>query len=437
MFQTQQEYYRAAEREANGGDGATDGDFGEESALRMRYHARMNLDWITDELQALDVAGLRRRTRVCEPLPHGRCRVDGAELMHFASNDYLGLASHPHVIAAALDATARYGAGARASALVSGRTPLHAELEQAVARFEGTEAAVLFPTGFAANVGAIGSLVEAGDVVFSDRLNHASLIDGCRLSKAKLRVYSHNELGQLASELAKARDARRRLIVTDSLFSMDGDAAPLKEFVELARQTESMLLVDEAHATGVYGPHGRGWCEEVGIPEISCVRIGTFSKAIGSQGGFVVGSTVLCDWMRNRARTQMFSTALTPGACGAALESLRLITAAPDRRERVRSLSRQVRTELISAGWSVTGIPDCPIIPIIVGEPHIALQLSQRLQEQGFLVPAIRPPTVPQGTSRLRISLTSDHSPEDVRRFVEVLGPAFPVDGRAADIPQQ
>ncbi len=387
----------------------------------MRYHSHMTFDWITNELQALDVAGLRRRTRVCEPLPHGRCRVDGAELVHFASNDYLGLAGHPRVIAAALDATARFGAGARASALVSGRTPLHAELEQALAEFEGTEAAVLFPTGFAANVGAIVSLVESGDAVFSDRLNHASLIDGCRLSKAKLGIYSHRVLDQLADDLVQAQGARRRLIVTDSLFSMDGDGAPLGELMELAERTDSMLLVDEAHATGVYGSHGRGWSETVGVPESRYVHVGTLSKAIGSQGGFVAGTQLLCDWLRNRARTQMFSTSLSPGACGAALESLRIIAAEPERRERVRNLSRQLRTELLAANWSVTGELDCPIVPLIVGEPQWAVQMSQQLQERGFLVPAIRPPTVPSGTSRLRVSVTADHTPEDIRNFVDAL----------------
>ncbi len=381
----------------------------------------MPFDWITHELHALDESGLRRRARVCEPLPHGRCRVDGIELVNFASNDYLGLAGHPRVIAAALDATARYGAGARASSLVSGRTPLHAELERAIAEFEGTEAAVLFPTGFAANVGAIGSLVEAGDVVFCDRLNHASLVDGCRLSGARLRVYSHRDLAQLSSELDKAKEARRRLIVTDSLFSMDGDAAPLAELFALATRSRSMLLIDEAHATGVYGLSGRGRCEEVGLEEAVLARVGTLSKALGSQGGFVAGSEALCDWIRNTARTQMFSTALTPGACGAAIESLRLITIEPERRERVRRLARQLRAELQTAGWTVPGEVDCPIVPLIVGEPQAAISLSQELLQKGFLIPAIRPPTVPRGTSRLRISLTADHTHEDIHRCVEVL----------------
>ena len=381
----------------------------------------MPFDWITHELHALDESGLRRRARVCEPLPHGRCRVDGVELVNLASNDYLGLAGHPRVIAAALDATARYGAGARASSLVSGRTPLHAELEQELAAFEGTAAAVLFPTGFAANVGAIGSLVEAGDVVCCDRLNHASLIDGWRLSGARLRVYSHGDLAQLSSALDKAKDARRRLIVTDSLFSMDGDAAPLAELFALAARSGSMLLIDEAHATGVYGARGRGLCEEAGLDAAAHVRVGTLSKAMGSQGGFVAGSEALCDWIRNTARPQLFSTALTPGACGAALESLRLIHHEPQRRERVRRLARHLRTELQAAGWTPTGAADCPIVPLIIGEPQAAVSLSQELLRQGFLVPAIRPPTVPRGTSRLRISLTADHTDEDIRRCVEAI----------------
>lgn len=389
--------------------------------VRSDNMSPMPFDWITHELQALDESGLRRVARVCEPLPHGRCRVDGVELVNLASNDYLGLTGDPRVIAAALDATARYGAGARASALVSGRTPLHAELERALVEFEGTEAAVLFPTGFAANVGAIGGLVEAGDVVFCDRLNHASLIDGCRLSGARLRIYSHRDLAQLSSELDKAQDARRRLIVTDSLFSMDGDAAPLAELFALAQQTQSMLLIDEAHATGVYGANGRGLCEEVGLDGLEYVQVGTLSKAIGSQGGFVAGTEALCDWLRNTARTQMFSTALTPGACGAALESLRLIHQEPDRRERVRDLARQLRAALLATGWKATGEVDCPIVPLIVGEPQAAVSLSQELLRQGFLVPAIRPPTVPRGTSRLRITLTADHTDEDIRRCVEVL----------------
>lgn len=380
----------------------------------------MSLDWIADELHRLDANELRRHPRNCEPLPGGRCRVDGALCVNFASNDYLGLANDPRVVAAAVRAAELYGAGAQASALVSGRTPIHAMLETELARFEETEAALLFPSGFAANVGVIGSLVNEGDVVLCDRLNHASLIDGCRLSGARFRVYGHCDLEQLARELDKARDARRRLIVTDSLFSMDGDIAPLRELAELADRTSSMLLVDEAHATGVYGEHGTGLCEAIS-PLRGLVRIGTLSKAIGSQGGFLAGTRDLIEWVRNTARTQMFSTALTPAACGAALESLQIIRTDTSRRDRVRENSRQLRVRLQASNWSTLGAPDSPIIPIVVGDPQQTVAMSQRLLSQGFFVPAIRPPTVPQGTSRLRISLSALHSIADIDRFCECL----------------
>lgn len=397
---------------------------------------------MTHALNALSSKGLRRDARVCTPLPVGRCLIDGQNCVNFATNDYLGLGFHPRVIAAALDATSRYGSGARASALVCGRCPLHDELEQALARFEGTEAAVLFPSGFATNVGTIGALVTTGDVVFCDRFNHASLIDGCRLSGAKFRVYAHqyqssqsqssstesptlglpeNPLETLALEIEKHRSARRRLIVSDSVFSMDGDSASLPELFDLAERSQSMLLIDEAHAMGVYGKHGRGLCEEAGVEGHEYVRVGTMSKTLGSQGGFVAGSQALCDWLRNTARTQMFSTALTPGACGAALESLRLIGAMPERRQHVRSLAFSLRSGLKEAGWRVLGDDDCPIVPLVVGDPREAVELSASFLREGILVPAIRPPTVPQNTSRLRFSLSADHSWADVEHCLQVV----------------
>lgn len=380
----------------------------------------MSIEWISGELHKLDQADLRRVPRICEPQPGGRCRVDGIECLNLASNDYLGLATDPRVISAAVQAAQQFGTGAQASVLVSGRTPIHAELESALAEFEETEAALLFPSGFAANVGVIGSLVGDGDVVLCDRLNHASLIDGCRLSGARFRVYGHCDMDQLASELEKSREARRRLIVTDSLFSMDGDVAPLAELAERAFRTQSMLLVDEAHATGVYGERGTGMCDSIStLPGL--IRIGTLSKALGSQGGFLAGRAELCDWVRNTARTQMFSTALTPAACGAALEAVRLIASEPHRRESVRALARTLRTQLRGLGWETLGEADSPIVPMIVGEPQQALALSQRLLSQGFFVPAIRPPTVPRGTSRLRISLSASHTASDLERLLQCL----------------
>lgn len=378
-------------------------------------------DWIHDELASLEQAGLRRSVRCCEPLSGGRCRIEGQTLVNLASNDYLGLASDPRVIAAGVAALQQSGCGARASALVSGRGPLHVALECALSQFERTEAAVLFPTGYAANLGVIAALVEAGDVVLCDRLNHASLIDGCRLSGAKLRVYSHADLTGLEIELEKSRPARRRLIVTDSVFSMDGDLAPLPQLAKLADHYNAMLVVDEAHATGIFGPTGRGLHEELTGNRAHCLVTGTLSKAIGSQGGFVVGSRAVCDWIRNRARTQLFSTGLTPAACGTALAALEIIDREPERRKRVHVQAQQLRSALRSAGHQPIGDERCPIVPLIIGDPAETVRWSNRLMDQGYLVPAIRPPTVPNGGSRLRISLTADHHPDALRGLVTAL----------------
>jgi 7-keto-8-aminopelargonate synthetase-like enzyme len=241
----------------------------------------MSLDWLPTELARWDAEGLKRRRRTVTPLGQGWVEVDGRRVLNLAGNDYLGLAEHPDVCAAAIAAIEQSGVGSRASALVSGRTPFHERLERRLAEFEGEKAAVLFPTGYAANVGTICAMVGVDDTVFCDRLNHASLIDGCRLSGAKFRLYKHGDLDGLAADLAAARDRRRRLIVTDAIFSMDGDVAPLDELHKLARRTDSMLLVDEAHATGVLGEHGRGLAEHFQLAGGSTIRVGTLSKAIG------------------------------------------------------------------------------------------------------------------------------------------------------------
>lgn len=380
----------------------------------------MSLDWTEIELQKRESAGLRRYPRVCEPLPGGLCRIDGVECLNLGTNDYLGLAFDSRVIEASQTAAIRFGSGAQASALVCGRTPLHDELESALARFEHTEAALLFPSGFAANVGTICSLVGPGDTVFCDRLNHASLVDGCRLSGARLRVYAYRDVDQLHREILKSSASGKRLIVTDSLFSMDGDVAPLSALVNLAEQTGTMLLVDEAHATGVFGISGRGCCEEFANSS-TLIRIGTLSKALASQGGFLAGRRSLVEWVRNTARTQMFSTGLTPAACGAALEALKLIEQEPQRRQQVRELSRFVRQQLRNQGWEILGEFESPILPLILGNPVSAIETSELLLSQGFFVPAIRPPSVSPGTSRLRLSLSASHQTAPLDRLIEVL----------------
>ncbi len=381
-------------------------------------------------------AGLRRNRRVALPLPGGACEIDGRRLWNFANNDYLGLAADPRIAEAAQRAMSEVGVGSRASALVTGRTHWHEQLEQALARFEGHESAILFPTGYAANVGTIAALVEDSDIVFCDRLNHASLIDGCRLSGAKLRVFRHgtsesshqtpgdNEetgLLTLERELAKAVGFRRRMIVTDGVFSMDGDVAPLRELCDLAERYEADVLVDEAHGTGVFGEHGRGACEALNVEEQVAVRVGTLSKSVGTLGGFVAGSQTLIDWLWNKARPQIFSTALPPAICAAATAAIEIIEREPQLRTQLWSNCAFVRRELAQHDIQVLANSTGPIIPILLGEPDAAMAAQRTLEERGCLVAAIRPPTVPQGTSRLRISLSVAHDKAALRCLVDAL----------------
>ncbi|VAX41038.1 8-amino-7-oxononanoate synthase [hydrothermal vent metagenome] len=380
-------------------------------------------NWLNDEINKLQQAGLYRSRRSVVPLPGGWCEVDGKCLLNFSANDYLGLSNAPRLLQAAKSALDKYGVGAGASALVSGRTPEHHQLEKRLATFEETEAALLFPTGYAANIGIITALVndDSETVIFCDRLNHASLIDGCRLSKAKFKVYRHDDLSKLERALKKVPAKTKKLIVTDTIFSMDGDAPPLVELHNFASRYNATLLLDEAHATGLFGKQGRGMAELAGIESPHVIRIGTLSKAIGCMGGFVVGSQLLIDWLWNRSRSQIFSTALPPSICAAACSAIDMIEKEPSRRTNVLSLAKYLRAQLIDAKWQTIPSGIAPIIPIILDDPQRAINLSHQLQEEGFFIPAIRPPTVPQGTSRLRISLSAMHTKEDVTRLINVL----------------
>lgn len=376
------------------------------------------LAWIRGELQALEADGLRRARRTVRPLPDGRCEVGGRLLWNCAGNDYLNLAGDPRILAAARDAISESGVGARASQLICGRTEWHERLETRLAEFEEAEAAVLFPSGFAANVGTICALVGRGDVVLSDRLNHASLVDGCRLSGARLRVYPHADVDWLDRELANCGEFRRRLIVTDGVFSMDGDLAPLADLCEIADRHRAMLLVDEAHGTGVFGERGRGACESAGVEHRGIIRVGTLSKAIGAQGGFVTGPVPLLEWLWNKARTQIYSTALSVPACAAAHASLRIIEAEPERRNSLLERTRRFRQLInLSYGASSQG----PIVPVVLGTAERTMSAARTLEEHGFLVGAIRPPTVPRNTARLRISLTAAHDEQILRQLAELL----------------
>jgi 8-amino-7-oxononanoate synthase len=377
-------------------------------------------DWLQDELDHLERKDLRRTRRRLQSSQGPRVRLRGRDYVNFASNDYLNLASDPRLAAAAARAARRYGTGAGASPLVTGLLPPLRALERDLARWEGCEAALVFASGFAANLAVVSSLAGPGDAVFSDELNHASLIDGCRLSRAEVHVYRHADVTHLAELLRReGARARRRIIATDSVFSMDGDLAPLVEVHALAETHDCLLVIDEAHATGVLGDRGRGLSDR--LPRSNrIIKVGTLSKALGAQGGFVCGTAVQKEWLVNRARPYVFSTALAPPSAAAARKALAIADAEPQRREQVAALADLLRRELVRTGFPET-CSQSAIVPVIVGAAATAVEWSGRLLEHGLLVPAIRPPSVPEGTSRLRVSLTAGHTAEDVGRLVEAL----------------
>lgn len=379
------------------------------------------LDWLDDELSALAARDLLRRLTTHEGPQTATLTIAGRELINFGSNDYLGLAADPRLAAAAKQALDEEGCGSGASPLVVGHARSHERLERRLAEFEANEAALVFNSGFAANVGAITALVGPGDAVFSDALNHASLVDGCRLSRAAIHVYTHGDWRALEELLGKTTGARRRLIATDSLFSMDGDLAPLVELAGLAERHGCMLLVDEAHATGVLGRHGRGACELLGVERRVSVRIGTLSKALGCAGGFVCGRRPLIEWLVNRARTYVFSTALPAAIAAAAVAALNIVQDEPWRREQLLARSRWLAERLREQDWNV-GPTESQIIPLVVGESRRALELSAALAERGLWAPAIRPPSVPPGAARLRISLSYPHGEEALEKLLNATG---------------
>jgi 8-amino-7-oxononanoate synthase len=379
------------------------------------------LAWLDDALDDLERRGLRRSVTARHGPQRGdRIEIGGQSLVNFGSNDYLGLAADPRIAAAAKNAIDRYGWGSGASPLVTGRSELQAELERQLAAFEGTEAALLFPSGYAANVGAICALVGKGDAIYSDQLNHASIIDGCRLSGAKVFVYSHRDLCQLEHLLADSATFRRRLIVTDSVFSMHGDLANLGALADLSMRFNSMLMVDEAHATGVFGAWSSGRCEEEGVETHVQVRVGTLSKSLGSLGGFIAGSQRLVDWLANRARPFVFSTAVPAAVCAAGLEALAIVKRDFDCDRKLLRSADRFRERLRSRGLSC-GESQSQIVPVFLGDPNRTMAAAAELRRRGFFVPGIRPPSVPEGQSLLRISLTCLHTHEQIDALVAAL----------------
>lgn len=382
------------------------------------------LGWIEEELEVLRRAGLARALTAIEGPPAPETVIGGRRRILLASNNYLGLAGDPRLEAGAVWAIERFGAGAGASRLVSGTSTLHRELEARVAALKGTEDAVVFGSGYLANVGTIAALVGPGDSVYSDELNHASIIDGCRLSRATVRVYQHRDVAGLAALLDEDRGrVRRRLIVTDAVFSMDGDLAPLPELAALAERHDAMLMVDEAHATGVLGSRGAGAVELYGLEGRVPVIMGTLSKALGSAGGFVAGPRALAEYLRNRARGFVFTTALAPAAAGAALAALDIVEQEPWRRTRVLGLAKR-----LAAGFSALGYRVLPtqsaVVPVLVGDARRAVALSEALLRRDVFCPAIRPPTVRQGQSRLRVTPMATHTDDQIERVLDAFADA-------------
>jgi 8-amino-7-oxononanoate synthase len=379
------------------------------------------MEKLTQELAGLEARALRRRLQVVEEvLPGGKVRVAGHTLLNLSSNDYLGLAQDPRLINAAQAAAAEWGAGAGASRLVVGHLALHEAVEARLAAFKGTAAAVIFSTGYMANVGTIAALMGPGDVIFSDRLNHASIYDGIKLSGAALQRFPHRDLNRLEQLLRESGAARRRLIVTDSVFSVDGDLAPLKDLVALKARYGGWLMIDEAHATGVLGAKGAGLAEALGVTQGVDIHMGTFSKALGSQGGYVAGDRRLVDYLHNRARSFIYSTALAPPVLGAIEQALEIVVQEPARRLFLREESEGFRQGLLAAGLDILG-SETQIIPVLVGENDQTLAFAARLQDQGLMAVALRPPTVPPARARVRFSLSAAQAQEDLRRARETI----------------
>lgn len=373
----------------------------------------MWLRHLKTELEAIRKAGLWRSLRTVEGPTGAEYVLNGRKVVGLCSNNYLGLAEHPAVKAGAIKAVEEYGAGSGSSRLVSGNLAIHDALEARLAKFKGVQATLLYNSGYHANLGIITALVGPDDVVYSDALNHASLIDGCRLSRAKVRVYRHNDVGHLEELLRGDEDHKgRKLIVTDTVFSMDGDLAPLPEIVPLARKFGAEVMVDEAHGTGLFGKNGRGVVDHFNLRGQVGIQMGTLGKSLGSFGAYVAGSRELIDFLINRSRTFIFTTGLPPAACGAALAALDLLEKEPGRMAKLWTNTMLFRSALREAGFKPAG--ETPIVPVIVGEAAAAVAASERLLEAGFHVQAIRPPTVPEGTSRLRATVTAAHTPEQL-----------------------
>ena len=381
----------------------------------------------------LEHAHLLRRLRTVGHRDGARVETQHGDAIDFSSNDYLGLASDERLIDAMRTGARAHGVGAAAARLIAGHTPEHEALDRELAAWFDAKRALSFSSGYAANTGIIPALVGRNDAIFADALNHASVIDGCRLSRAAVHVYAHADVDALSRLLDGYRaSARRALIVTDGLFSMDGDEAPLVDIVKVARRFDAWTYVDDAHAVGIAGPGGRGTAAAMGIAHEIDVNVGTLGKALGVAGAFVHGSATLCDYLLNKARSFVFSTAMPPGQCAAARQALRIARAEPWRRERLRENARVLRRTLEAVEISMAGTADSYIVPILIRDPERTMRVAADLAEHGYLVGAVRPPTVPAGTSRLRVTVSAAHTESEIDGLAHAL--AHALGGAAAGV---
>jgi glycine C-acetyltransferase len=381
---------------------------------------RGSLDYLRDELDELERAGTAIHPRVLEAEQRARTRFDGRDVVNLASNNYLGLAAHPRLKEAASRAALQYGAGSGAVRTIAGTMSLHEELERRFAEFKGAEDALMFQSGFTANSGSVAAVLSREDVIVSDQLNHASIIDGARLSKAEIKVFPHKDVAAADALLDETQaPGRRQLLITDGVFSMDGDIAPLPDLVEVAERRGAIMMIDDAHASGVLGAGGKGTVAHFGLdPGRVDIQVGTLSKAIGVMGGFIAGPTHLIQWLVNRGRPFLFSTSAPPAVAAACIAALDVIRDEPERIDRLWERTRFFKDGLHDLGFD-TGQSETPITPVIAGQEAKAVELARLLWEEGVFTPAIVYPTVAKGRSRVRTIVTADHTEEDLQEALD------------------
>ena len=380
------------------------------------------LDHLKDELATLQAEGLLLHPRTLEGMTGGRARFDGRDVINLASNNYLGLASHPRMNRAAADAALRLGAGSGAVRTIAGTMSIHRELEERFAAFKHAETALMFQSGFTANAGTVAAILSKEDVIVSDRLNHASIIDGARLSRAEIAVFEHRDADHADRLLTEtARPGRRQLLITDGVFSMDGDIAPLPDLVEVAERRGAIMMIDDAHASGVLGTSGAGTVDHFGLHGRVDIQVGTLSKAIGVLGGFIAGPAHLTEWLQNRGRPFLFSTSAPPAVVAACIEALAIIEDEPDRLARLWANTAALKEGLRALGFD-TGASETPITPVITGEEEATQAFARRLFEEGVFCPAIVFPTVAKGLARVRTIVIADHTENDLAEALEIFG---------------